>query len=279
MTTDRPWDRTSVPQDSMVPLTATAVLRRMRGGAQSVLMRASDGALYVVKMMGNPQGPNVLANEVLGNELACHLGLSVTKWRPITLTDDFLDRNPHCWFETHGSRERPSAGLHFASRVVGQEPCTKVYEVVSGATFARTRNREDFMAMLVLDLWANHTDNRQAVFLCADSVQGLTAVFIDHGHMFGGPWGNEQRNRGASMYLDRRVYECPELEDIFEDWLGKIRSIDEAVLIELAKAIPDGWADDDYLQRVMAQLRSRRYSLGALLERELSRPAWVRSSA
>jgi len=52
-------------------------IRRMRGGAQSHLMRCSDGNLYVVKFQNNPQHPRILANEMLATKLASHIGLPV----------------------------------------------------------------------------------------------------------------------------------------------------------------------------------------------------------
>jgi HipA-like kinase len=50
-------------------------IRRMRGGAQSHLMRCEDGGYYVVKFQNNPQGVRVLANELLATRLAARLGL------------------------------------------------------------------------------------------------------------------------------------------------------------------------------------------------------------
>jgi hypothetical protein len=52
-------------------------IRRMRGGAQSHLMLASDGHLYVVKFRNNPQHVRVLANEFLATRLAAAVGLAV----------------------------------------------------------------------------------------------------------------------------------------------------------------------------------------------------------
>jgi hypothetical protein len=53
-------------------MTVNAVqeVRRMRGGAQSHLMRASDGHLYVVKFQDNPQHTRSLVNELLATRLA-----------------------------------------------------------------------------------------------------------------------------------------------------------------------------------------------------------------
>jgi hypothetical protein len=44
-------------------------IRRMRGGSQSQLVRASDGHYYVTKLQGNPQHTRVLANEFIASRL------------------------------------------------------------------------------------------------------------------------------------------------------------------------------------------------------------------
>src|ERR1700721_2568487 len=60
-----------------VAVIAIQQIRRMRGGAQSHLMLAADGNLYVVKFRNNPQHVRVLAKEVLATRLAEAIGLSV----------------------------------------------------------------------------------------------------------------------------------------------------------------------------------------------------------
>jgi hypothetical protein len=56
-------------------------IRRMRGGAQSHLMRCSDGEYYVVKFQNNPQGVRILANELLATRLGARLGCRCRRWR------------------------------------------------------------------------------------------------------------------------------------------------------------------------------------------------------
>ena len=60
-----------------VAVIAIQQIRRMRGGAQSHLMLASDNNLYVVKFRNNPQHVRVLANELLATRLAEAVGLAV----------------------------------------------------------------------------------------------------------------------------------------------------------------------------------------------------------
>ena len=61
-----------------MPVSAVQHVRRMRGGAQSQLMRASDGYFYIVKFQNNPQHPRILANEILATRLADQIGLAGT---------------------------------------------------------------------------------------------------------------------------------------------------------------------------------------------------------
>ena len=54
----------------MIPsLYAEQHVRRMRGGSQAHLMRASDGPFYVVKFQNNPQSPRVLVNEMFATQI------------------------------------------------------------------------------------------------------------------------------------------------------------------------------------------------------------------
>ena len=64
----------------MKPCTsAVQHLRALRGGAQSHLLKVSDGACYVTKFQNNPQHVRVLANEMLATNLGLALGLPVPR--------------------------------------------------------------------------------------------------------------------------------------------------------------------------------------------------------
>ena len=82
-------------------------IRNLRGGSQPILARASDGLLYVVKFNNNLQGANLPFNESAGTELYRGCGLAVPSWRPLLVSDAFLDRNPDCWMHTPEGRLRP----------------------------------------------------------------------------------------------------------------------------------------------------------------------------
>jgi hypothetical protein len=145
-------------------LVVSEFLRKLRGGSQPILVRANDGLLYVLKFAHNLQGPNLLFNEVMGTELYRACGLPVPEWRPLLLTDSFLDRNPSCWFEADGESIRPLAGLCFGSRFLATGEDSPL-EILPGSHFARVANRHAFGLAWLIDICAQHSDNRQALFL------------------------------------------------------------------------------------------------------------------
>ena len=71
-------------------------VRRMRGGAQSHLMRCESKAApgeesyYVVKFQNNPQGTRILANELLGTRLAARLGLPVPPASVVEVREELI---------------------------------------------------------------------------------------------------------------------------------------------------------------------------------------------
>ena len=69
-------------------------VRRLRGGAQSHLMRGEDGDYYVVKFQNNPQGIRILANELLAGKLAEALGLPVARPEVIEVSDWLVEHTP-----------------------------------------------------------------------------------------------------------------------------------------------------------------------------------------
>src|SRR5271168_4928900 len=102
-----------------VAVIAIQQIRRMRGGAQSHLMLASDNNLYVVKFSNNPQHVRVLANELLATRLGAAIGLAVPPSDVIEVSDWLIRNTPELKVESRGGPRPCQPGLHFASRWVG----------------------------------------------------------------------------------------------------------------------------------------------------------------
>ena len=221
------------------PAFVTHFVRNLRGGSQPILARASDGFLYVVKFANNLQGPNLLFNEGAGSELYHACGLPVPKWRPLVVSDSFLDKNPECWMQTPEGHLRPASGLCFGSRFLGGNG-KRILEILPGSMFKRVRNQMSFWLAWLIDVFAEHVDNRQAIF--EEGADGwLDAYFIDHGHLFGGPNADSKRHFRASRYLDRRIYGQVSSETLL-DFQNVLHALDADRLRQRIEAIPAEWS-------------------------------------
>src|SRR5947209_13163967 len=102
---------------------AVEQIRRMRGGAQSHLMRCLDARgqeqYYVVKFQNNPQHRRILVNELLGTKLAGRLGLPITPAEIIYVDQELIRLTPEMCMEMPRARIPYQAGLQFGSRYPG----------------------------------------------------------------------------------------------------------------------------------------------------------------
>lgn len=216
----------------------TKFFTKLRGGSQPILVQASDGLLYVAKFSNNLQGPNLLFNESIGTELCRACNLPVPFWRPLLITDEFLDQNQSCWIETPEGRLRPSTGLCFGSRFLGEEG-RRVLEILSRTSFNRVRNNETFWLAWLIDICACHADSRQALFL-VDAQGWLSPYFVDHGHMFGGADGKKRPHFQTSRYLDSRIY-----HRVSARYLGNLLEVAASLpadrLWRNVSALPEEW--------------------------------------
>jgi hypothetical protein len=224
----------------------TRYIRNLHGGSQPILAQANDGLLYVVKFTNNLQGANLPFNESIGTELYRACGLAVPSWKPLLVTDSFIDRTPDCWMQTPDGRLRPSSGLCFGSLFLGGDGI-RLLEILPRTSFKRVHNRKSFWLAWLIDICAGHADNRQAIFL-EDAMLGLKAFFVDQGHLFGGPKGELRRHFLASRYLDPRIYQSISPQHLLN--LHKAaRCLDVDQLWQRIQALPDGWKTKSAIDR------------------------------
>jgi hypothetical protein len=91
-------------------------LRPLRGGAQSHLLRASDGACYVTKFQNNPQHIRVLANEMFATELGLKLDLPMPTVRVIEVSEWLIGHTPELRIQLAGKQMRCQSGKQLAAR-------------------------------------------------------------------------------------------------------------------------------------------------------------------
>lgn len=263
-------------------LCAVEHIRRMRGGAQSHLMRCSDGFYYVVKFQNNPQHRRVLANELLGTMLAGRLGLPTAPCAVLEVGEELIALTDELEVHIGLSREKCTPGFQFGSRYPGHPAEIAVFDYLPDPQLGEVENLNDFCGMLVFDKWTCNTNGRQTVFFREDGRQHYLTMMIDNGFCFNaGEWSfPDAPLRG--LYARQRVYETVVGMESFAPWLDRLR--DEkmiGILDQVVKAVPPEWYghDMDAVYELLERLNRRRARVSEQIEqaRDTSRqpfPNW-----
>jgi hypothetical protein len=247
---------------------AVEFIRKMRGGSEPALIRCNDNKLYVVKFFRNRQGPNVLANEVLGSELLSTFNLPTPQWRAVSLSTSFLKENSGAFSETPSGASSIESGLHFGSEFLGSDETGQAYEWLPKGLSRRVANLEDFLGVYIFDVWTNHCDHRQSIFITGDANASFRAVFIDNGHLCGGPEWKLVSRRGECLSLDRRFQATGFPEQAIEAWISRLESLSSTSIFNVIPRIPRFWYSGN-IDNVVDSLIRRLSLLRTLLPEEL----------
>lgn len=262
-------------------------IRRMRGGAQSHLMRCArtrpvaSGAspevsilgtaagarnregcdYYIVKFQNNPQGARILANELLATRLAARIGLPTPPVAVVEVRAELIAHTDDLVIQLGRGRAPCHAGLQFGSMYPGSPAETVVFDFLPDEQLRVVENLSDFCGMLAFDKWTCNTNGRQTIFFRAPAESRYRALMIDNGFCFNAGEWNFPDAPLRGIYARHRVYDEVRSIDAFEPWLARISErIGEAALEEVASEIPPGWYDGhaDALEKLLEQLLRRR---------------------
>ncbi len=276
-----------------MPLRARKLIRKMRGGAQSHLVEAEDGAFYIVKFTNNPQHRRILVNEWLANAFLRYLQIHVPDTAVIELTSEFIDDSPELYLSIGPRREPVPPGLHFGSRMAVHPDRVAVFDFLPDKLLNKIENLPDFLGTLVFDKWISNADSRQAVFFRARAKTwtplkgeapakiGFFAQMIDHGFAFNGPHWRFQDSPIQGLYFRTSVYDQVKSLDSFQPWLDMVRNFPLEVIDSAWKEIPPDWLleDETELEEMLENLVKRRTRVADLLadvkrERATAFPNW-----
>jgi hypothetical protein len=240
----------------------------MRGGAQSHLMRCSDGQFYVVKFLNNPQHLRVLANEMLATRLAEKAGLPVPVTEVVEVGDWLVEHTPELHVQLARNVIPCQSGLQFGSRYVVNPMEGQVFDYIPVEMLDRVRNVETFAGMLAMDKWTGNANGRQAAFWRKLKEKKYTASFIDQGYCFNaGEWTfPDYPLRG--VYSRNEVYVGIRGWESFEPWLSRIVKMEEDIVWSVADGIPPAWYADEWdaLEALVRTLIQRREFVRGLIE-------------
>jgi len=242
-------------------------VRRMRGGSQAHLLRASDNHFYVTKFQNNPQAIRILANEYLAAKLGQALDLPMPEVRIIEVSEWLIQNSPELKIDS-GVRPVPCAsGLQLGSRYVADPLEAIVFDYLPEAMLGRLVNWKDFPRVLAFDKWTGNSDGRQAVFVKERTEHHYCAVFIDQGYCFNaGEWNfPDSPLRGA--FARNSVYERVTGWEDFEPTLSGIEQIDQQTISNIAGEIPPEWYEhnSEALSRLIESLYQRRFLVRHLI--------------
>src|SRR6202046_1470446 len=220
-------------------------IRRMRGGAQSHLMRSesnatpAEEAYYVVKFQNNPQGTRILANELLGTRLAARMGLPVPPASVVEVREQLIAHTDDLVIELGRGRAPCKAGLQFGSRYPGTPVEVTVYDFLPDEQLREVVNLTDFCGMLVFDKWTCNTNGRQAIFSRPKNETHYQAHMIDQGFCFNAGEWNFPDSPLRGLYTRHRVYDSVRGMESFEPWIARLEmNITDAFIDEAMAEIP-----------------------------------------
>ena len=249
-------------------ISAVQHLRPLRGGAQSHLLRASDGASYVTKFQNNPQHVRVLANEMLATNLGLALGLPMPRVEVVEVSDWLIEHTEGLRIELGSSKIPCRSGKQLGSLYLGCESPGMTFDYLPRELLQKVANLGDFPRVLVLDKWTCNSDGRQAIFGRKTlRSQRHHATFIDQGYCFNaGEWTfPDFPLRG--VYANNCVYEGVTGWEVFEPALTRAEGMDADTIWRCAAEIPEEWYDGDRdgLNRLVDALHHRRVAIRKLI--------------
>ena len=248
-------------------LYAVQHIKRMSGGAQAHLMRASDGGFFVVKFANNPQHIRVLANEYLATRIGQRLALPMPRIEVIEVSDWLVEHTPDLRIECRGRSEPCSSGLQLASGYAGDIETGFVFDYLPESMFPRVGNGSSFAKILVLDKWTCNADGRQAVFSKKARSTGYVVTFVDQGYCFNAGEWNFPDLALHGVYYRNYVYQHVTSWESFEPALTRAEQMDLGELWECSAGIPSEWCGDDAagLPRLIEDLYRRRAKIRDLI--------------
>jgi hypothetical protein len=241
-------------------------IKRMRGGAQSHLVRTQDGGYYVVKSPVNPQHRRVLANEAFATRLAARAGLPVPEVAAVEISDWLLAQSPDLRIATGSQITIPEPGLWFGSKFVADIDRDTIFDYLPEEHMCRVRNIAEFAGMLCIDKWTCNSDGRQAVFSRKPRERKYQATFIDQGYCFNAGEWNFPDSPLRGVYARNNVYEHVTGWQSFEPWLSQVECLTTTEIEWCAAGIPFEWygqADD--LSCLSEKLYARRAKVRELI--------------
>lgn len=272
-----------------MPVLATRLERKMRGGAQAHLLAGADGSFYVTKFRENPQHRRILVNEWIAGSLLRYLQVAAPRTRVVEVSAEFLQSNVDVYLQCGNSQIAVGAGWHFGSEFPGNPYKEAVYDYLPDTLLAQVANLGHFLGALVFDKWTGNTDSRQAIFFRrrlrdwlddepSSSRKGFVTQMVDHGFLFDGPNWAFPDTPLQGLYLRELVYRNVQGFEDLQPWFDRARNCPGSILEESLETMPREWLpaeEEDRIASVLETLLHRRKHIERLIQATVrARPSW-----
>jgi hypothetical protein len=252
------------------PTTITRFIRGFPSSARTALVQTDAGRGYL-KALGNPEGPNTLACELVGTRLAQWLGLSTLDFALVNV--DEVDEIP--FYHSSGKFEGQALrGPAFITREMRGETWGGKQRQLR-----KLANPDDISRLVVFDTWTLNCDrygpnkdplkkartNINNVFLSEEAAKGmLTLKAIDHTHCFscGAPLTTHLAD--LDRIRDERVFGLfPEFRkhlsrSVVRESAARLRRLERTFVASTMQDIPTEWEVKKEVQEAWTNLIFRR---------------------
>ena len=230
-------------------------------------MRADDGHFYVVKFQNNPQHLRVLANELLATRLAESVGLPVPITEIVIVQEWLIKNTPELRVDLAGLSSHCKPGLQFGARYVCDPAEGQVFDYLPESMFAKVKNLAALpVCWWWINGWETPTDGRPCSGRKPTSGniprRSLTRAIASM------PENGISRTRPCAAFmratLSIRTFAAGNhLSPGSAAW----RSMDPAVIHEIAGAVPPAWTGNDWgeMERLAAAIVERRSKVRELI--------------
>lgn len=208
-----------------------------QGWTRPHIFKCDDHRSYVVKLINNPDGTGVLANEWIASRLGLLLNLPIAKTSIIEINDDLLDMYPEL------KKLDIPAGPHIGSPF--EEDGVNIGEDLD---LSDCRNIHKAAGMIVFDHWINNWDRHITEANLLYLLNKREILLIDHSDAFFGPdWDMEPwwSDPDEIHVFWGPLYEkfVPYIDNFnpFVEYLNAVESLSEHDLRSAIEGLPDEW--------------------------------------
>jgi hypothetical protein len=251
-----------------------SIIRPMKGGSRSYLVKSEDDHYYVAKFRNNPQGNRTLANEWMASKLLHRLGASTPVIRSLYLSAE-LQRDADLCFCLPTKRVPVPVGLHLGSQCPIDPQQQVVFDFIPFHMYKKVENLQDVALSLVFDRWVGQLDARQLIFYRSPK-NGTTAPLqlslIDHGYCFGADEWNP--NLAAPLHgvcSNRQLYSLISESDI-EAAVYRVQRLSSTDIEDAISTVPKDLllpSDEQALSGLLSKLQWRHSRLDELVHTSL----------